>query len=136
MQTLLADTLRAIRRRRPCADARRPRADLSAWEQDWRKRSTARRWPWCAPANTAEVAAVVPGLRRRGRLEHRAPGRQHRPGGGLHARRQSGTQVLLSLQRLNAVRAIDAANLTMTVEPAASCKRCRRWPKKPASCSR
>jgi hypothetical protein len=39
MNTDLIDTLRSGRRRRPrVLTARRPRGDLSAWEQDWRKR--------------------------------------------------------------------------------------------------
>ena len=43
----------------------------------------------------------------------------------------SGTQVLLSLTRLNRVRAIDRANLTMTARPAACCRRCSTQPQKP-----
>jgi FAD/FMN-containing dehydrogenase len=37
----------------------------------------------------------------------------------------SGTQVLLSLTRMNRVRAIDAANLTMTVDAGCVLQACR-----------
>ncbi|MFM2209041.1 MAG: hypothetical protein RIQ96_684, partial [Pseudomonadota bacterium] len=36
-----------------------PGTDLSAWEQDWRKRSRGRALAVVRPASTAEVAAVV-----------------------------------------------------------------------------
>jgi FAD/FMN-containing dehydrogenase len=91
-----------------------PAADLSAWEQDWRKRAHGRALAVVRPASTAEVAAVVKACA--------AAGAGIVPQGGNtglvvgSVPDESGTQVLLSLTRLNAVRAIDAANLTMTVE--------------------
>jgi len=36
-----------------------PGADLSAWEQDWRKRARGRALAVVRPGSTAEVAAVV-----------------------------------------------------------------------------
>jgi FAD/FMN-containing dehydrogenase len=88
--------------------------DLSAYELDWRKRWRGRALAVVRPADTAQVAAVL-------RLchQHRVPvvpqgGNTGLVGGGVPD--ASGTQVVLSLQRLRRVREIDAANLTMTVE--------------------
>jgi FAD/FMN-containing dehydrogenase len=49
----------------------------------------------------------------------------------------SGTQVLLSLQRMNRVRAIDAANLTLTAEAGCVLQACSRpRPSRRGCCSR
>ena len=91
-----------------------PGTDLSAWEQDWRKRSRGRALAVVRPASTAEVAAVVRACA--------AARTSIVPQGGNtglvvgSVPDDSGTQVVLSLQRMNAVRAIDADNLTVTVE--------------------
>ena len=91
-----------------------PGADLSAWEQDWRKRARGRALAVVRPGSTAEVAAVVRACA--------AAGVSIVPQGGNtglvvgSVPDGSGTQVLLSLTRLNAVRSLDAANLTLTVE--------------------
>lgn len=89
-------------------------ADLSAWEQDWRKRAHGHALAVVRPGNTDEVAAVVQACA--------ATGHGIVPQGGNtglvvgSVPDDSGTQVLLSLNRLNRVREIDPANLTMTVE--------------------
>ena len=89
--------------------------DLSAWEQDWRKRSRGKALAVVRPGSTAEVAQVVQGLRRG--AARPSCRRAATPGWWSGPRpTTSGTQVVLSLQRLNAVRDVDAANLTMTVE--------------------
>src|SRR5262249_12209586 len=81
---------------------------------DWRKRYHGRALAVVRPGSTAEVAAVVKAC-----IEH---GVAIVPQGGntglvgASVPDESGTQVLLNLTRLNKVRAIDAANLTMTVE--------------------
>ena len=91
-----------------------PTADLSAWELDWRKRSRGRALAVVRPGSTAEVAAVVKACA--------ATGTSIVPQGGNtglvvgSVPDGSGTQVVLSLTRMNAVRAIDPANLTITVE--------------------
>jgi FAD/FMN-containing dehydrogenase len=88
--------------------------DLGAWEQDWRKRSTGKALAVVRPGSTAEVAKVVAACV--------ASGTSIVPQGGNtglvvgSTPDESGTQVVLSLQRLNAVRGIDSANMTMTVE--------------------
>jgi hypothetical protein len=72
----------------------------SAWEQDWRRRERGKALAVVRPGSTPKWRRGQ-GLRRRGCV-HRAAGRQHRPGGGLGVPDTSGTQVVLSLQRMNA----------------------------------
>ncbi|GMV75931.1 MAG: oxidoreductase [Rubrivivax sp.] len=88
--------------------------DRSAWEQDWRRRWRGRSLAVVRPASTAEVAAVVKACAAHGLALVPQGGNTGLVGGGVPD--DSGTQVLLSLQRLNRVRALDAANLTVTVE--------------------
>jgi FAD/FMN-containing dehydrogenase len=88
--------------------------DLSAWELDWRKRWRGRALAVVRPASTVEVATVL-----RLASEHRVAvvpqgGNTGLVGGGVPD--ASGTQLLLSLQRLNRIREIDEANLTLTAE--------------------
>ena len=88
--------------------------DLSAWEQDWRKRERGRALAVVRPGSTAEVAAVVKACA--------AAGVSIVPQGGNTGMvvgstpDASGTQIVLSLRRMQAVRVLDAANLTVTVE--------------------
>ena len=88
--------------------------DLTAYEQDWRKRVRGKALAVVRPASTAEVAAVVKACA--------AAGSPMVPQGGNTGLSVgstpdgSGTQVVLSLTRMNQVRAIDRDNLTMTVE--------------------
>ena len=89
-------------------------ADLSAWEQDWRKRSMGRALAVVRPANTAEVAAVVKACAVNGTSIVPQGGNTGLVVGSVPD--GSGTQVVLSMTRMNAVRAIDPDNLTMTVE--------------------
>ncbi|MGV3726850.1 FAD-binding oxidoreductase [Hydrogenophaga sp.] len=91
-----------------------PAADLSAWEQDWRKRAHGRALAVVRPGSTTEVAAVVRACAAAGTAIVPQGGNTGLVVGSVPD--DSGTQVLLSLTRLNAVRAIDPANLTMTVE--------------------
>ena len=88
--------------------------DRSAYEIDWRKRYHGRALAVVRPATTPEVAAVVGVCAR-----HRVPIVTQGGNTGLVGASvpdASGTQVLLSLTRMNRVRSIDAANLTMTVD--------------------
>ena len=88
--------------------------DLSAYEMDWRRRFPGRALAVVRPGSTAEVAAVVRLCATHGVSLVPQGGNTGLVGGSTPD--ASGTQVLLSLARLNKVRAIDAANLTMTVE--------------------
>ena len=88
--------------------------NLTAWVQDWRKRETGKALAVVRPASTAEVAAVVKACA--------AARVSIVPQGGNTGMvvgstpDASGTQVVLSLTRMNKVRALDAANLAITVD--------------------
>ncbi|MEY4732013.1 MAG: hypothetical protein RLZZ464_79 [Pseudomonadota bacterium] len=91
-----------------------PGTDLSPWEQDWRKRVRGHALAVVRPGSTAEVAAVVKAC-----AAHKTPivpqgGNTGLVVGGVPD--DSGTQIVLSMTRMNAVRAIDPANLIITVE--------------------
>ena len=88
--------------------------DLQAWEMDWRKRARGKALAVVRPANTDEVARIVkvcvaaqvslvPQGGNTGLVVGSIPD-------------DSGQQVVLSLQRLRAVREIDPANMTLTAE--------------------
>jgi FAD/FMN-containing dehydrogenase len=95
--------------------------DLTAWEQDWRKRSHGKALAVVRPASTDEVAQVIKAC---------ASHLKSNPDSGVSLIAQggntslavgstpdhSGRQLVLSLQRMNAVRSLDADNLTVTVE--------------------
>ena len=88
--------------------------DLSAWERDWRRRWHGKALAVVRPGSTAEVAAVVKACATHGVAIVPQGGNTGLVGGGVPD--LSGQQVLLSLQRLNKIRSIDEANLTITVE--------------------
>ena len=88
--------------------------DLSAWERDWRKRWHGKALAVVRPGSTAEVAQVLLLCAQHGASVVPQGGNTGLVGGGVPD--MSGAQVVLSLQRLNRVRGIDPANLTMTVE--------------------
>ncbi|CAN7396405.1 FAD-binding oxidoreductase [Rhizobacter sp. LjRoot28] len=88
--------------------------DLSAWEVDWRKRYRGRALAVVRPGSTEQVAAVVKACAAHGVPLVTQGGNTGLVGGSVPD--ASGTQVLLSLTRLNRVREVDAANLTMTVD--------------------
>jgi FAD/FMN-containing dehydrogenase len=88
--------------------------DLTIYEQDWRKRARGKALAVVRPANTQQVAEVVKACAQAGVSIVPQGGNTGLVVGSIPD--QSGTQVLLSLQRLNTVRALDADNLTITVE--------------------
>ena len=114
MTTTLLQALRAAVGEAQVLTHEDPATDLSAWETDWRGRAHGRALAVVRPGKTAEVAAVVKACL--------AAGASLVPQGGNtglvvgSVPDGSGTQVLLSLTRMNAVRALDTANLTLTVE--------------------
>ena len=95
--------------------------NLTAWEQDWRQRTHGKALAVVRPATTQEVAQVVKTC---------AAYLQQNPASGLAIVPQggntslavgstpdaSGHQLVLSLQRMNAIRSLDADNLTLTAE--------------------
>ena len=92
----------------------RTEGDLSAWEVDWRKRFHGRALAIAQPGATKEVAAVVRACAAAGVSIVPQGGHTGLVGGGTPD--ASGTQIVLSLQRMNTVRDIDTANLTLTAE--------------------
>ena len=88
--------------------------DLSAWELDWRKRWRGRALAVVRPGSTDEVAACVLACASVGVSIVAQGGNTGLVGGGVPD--ASGSQVLLSLSRLNRIRDIDRANLTLTAE--------------------
>jgi FAD/FMN-containing dehydrogenase len=95
--------------------------DLSAWTQDWRKRTLGKALAVVHPASTQEVADVVKACASY-RRAHPDCAISIVPQGGNtglvvgSTPDESGRQIVLSLQRIKAVRTIDAANLTLTAE--------------------
>ncbi|WP_460482468.1 FAD-binding oxidoreductase [Comamonas humi] len=88
--------------------------DLTAYEQDWRRRERGRALAVVRPASTEQVAAVVKAC-----AAHRTAIVPQGGNTGLVVGSipdGTGTQVLLSLTRMNAIRAFDKDNLTFTVE--------------------
>ena len=88
--------------------------DLSAYELDWRKRSRGKALAVVRPSNAADVASVVKACVASGVSIVTQGGNTGLVGGSTPD--ATGQQVVLSLQRMNAVRKIDAGNLTMTVD--------------------
>ncbi|MGY0194138.1 FAD-binding oxidoreductase [Leptothrix sp. BB-4] len=89
-------------------------ADGEPWLQDRRRRYLGRAAAVIRPGSTAEVAAVL-----RIASAHRLPvvpqgGNTGLVGGSTPD--ESGRELLLSLRRLDAIRAVDVRNLTITVE--------------------
>ena len=88
--------------------------DLSSWELDWRKRWRGKALAVVRPGSTAEVAQVVKACARHGATLVPQGGNTGLVGGGVPD--ASGSQVLLSMARMNRVREVDRANLALTVE--------------------
>ena len=88
--------------------------DLSAYELDWRKRTRGRALAVVRPSCTVEVAKIVKVCIASGVSIVTQGGNTGLVGGSVPD--ATGKQLVLSLQRMNTVRHIDAANLTMTAE--------------------
>jgi FAD/FMN-containing dehydrogenase len=88
--------------------------DLGAWEQDWRKRARGKALAVARPGSTDEVAQVVKACAAARTSIVAQGGNTGLVAGSIPD--ESGRQVVLSLQRLNTVRDVDAANLTVTVD--------------------
>ena len=88
--------------------------DLTAWEIDWRKKYKGRALAVVRPGSTQEVAAVVKACAASGVSIVPQGGNTSLVGGSTPD--ASGTQIILSLRRMDRVRAIDLANLTLTAD--------------------
>jgi len=110
MSTALLDTLRAV----VGAAHVLTDGDLSAWQIDWRKRWQGKALAVVRPGTSEEVATVVRACAAQGVAIVPQGGNTGLVGGGVPD--ASGTQVLLSLTRLNRIRELDRANLTLVAE--------------------
>jgi len=89
-------------------------AALDPFERDWRGRQRGRARAVVQPASTAEVAAVVQACAAAGAALVPQGGNTGLVLGGVPD--PSGTEVLLSTRRLNRIRALEPANLSLTLE--------------------
>ena len=88
--------------------------DLVAYEQDWRRRWRGRALAVVRPASSSQVADVVRCCAQLGLSLVPQGGNTGLVGGGVPD--DSGSQVLLSLRRLNRIRSLDKANLALVAE--------------------
>ena len=88
--------------------------DLQAWEMDWRKRARGKALAVVRPANTDELARIVKACVAAQVSLVPQGGNTGLVVGSIPD--DTGQQVVLSLQRLRAVREIDPANMTITVD--------------------
>ncbi len=89
-------------------------ADLAPFVTDWRGRYHGRALAVVRPGNTAEVAEVVRACAAAGAPIVPQGGNTGQCGGATPDSR--GTAIVVSLQRMNRIRAIDADNATLTVD--------------------
>ncbi len=88
--------------------------DLTAYEQDWRQRVRGKALAVVRPGSTTQMAAVVQACAQAGVSIVPQGGNTGLVVGSIPD--DTGTQVVLSLQRMQAVRHLDHANMTITVE--------------------
>jgi FAD/FMN-containing dehydrogenase len=88
--------------------------DCAAFETDWRKRWHGHALAVVRPGDTGEVTAVLKACAEFGASVVPQGGNTGLVGASVPD--ASGQQVLLSLARMNRLRAVDVANLTMTVD--------------------
>ncbi len=88
--------------------------DLGRFEEDWRKRTKGKALAVVSPKNTVEVSQIVKACLRAKVSIVPQGGNTSMVVGAIPD--DTGTQVLLSLTRLNQVRSIDKDNLTIVVE--------------------
>ena len=94
--------------------------DTAAYTQDWRKLYTGRTAGVIRPANTAEVAAVVKLAAQAGVPLVPQGGNTSMVGGATPM--EDGSELILSLSRLNRVRDIDPLDMTLTIEAGVTLK--------------
>ena len=91
-----------------------PNTDLSAWERDWRKRAQGLALAVVRPANVQEVSEIVKACAKANVSIVPQGGNTGLAVGSIPE--GSGQQVVLSLQRMNKIRSLDPANLTVIAE--------------------
>ncbi|MCA3237069.1 MAG: FAD-binding oxidoreductase [Curvibacter sp.] len=113
-QRQLIEELRAIVGAAHVLTHEDPATDLTAWELDWRGRERGVALAVVRPASTQEVAAVVKACAAARVAMVPQGGNTGMVVGSTPD--ESGTQVVLSVTRMNKVRKLDAGNLTITVD--------------------
>ncbi|MFN7712100.1 MAG: FAD-binding oxidoreductase [Curvibacter sp.] len=113
-QRQLIEQLRAIVGAAHVLTHEDPATDLTAWELDWRGRERGVALAVVRPASTQEVAAVVKACAAARVAMVPQGGNTGMVVGSTPD--ESGTQVVLSVTRMNKVRKLDAGNLTITVD--------------------
>ncbi|MDR3661184.1 MAG: FAD-binding oxidoreductase [Mycobacterium sp.] len=95
-------------------------SDIAPYGQDWRGLYRGQPLAVARPADTVTVAAVVRACMAAGVGVVPQGGNTSLVGGAAPA--EDGSELVLSLERLNRVRAVDAVDLTLTVEAGATLK--------------
>lgn len=95
-------------------------ADTAAYAEDWRRLYQGRTPAVVRPADTAELAEVVTACSAAGVAVVPQGGNTSMVGGATPS--ASGRELVLSLQRMNRIRAIDPVDLTMTLEAGVTLK--------------
>jgi len=95
-------------------------ADTAPYAEDWRRLYQGRTAAVVRPGSTAELAAVVGACAESGTRLVPQGGNASMVGGAVPA--EDGSELVLSLSRLNRVRAIDPVDMTMTIEAGVTLK--------------
>jgi FAD/FMN-containing dehydrogenase len=95
-------------------------ADTAAYAEDWRRLYQGRTSAVIRPASTAELAAVVAACAEAGVALVPQGGNTSMVGGAVPA--EDGSELVLSLSRMNHIRAIDPVDQTLTIEAGATLK--------------
>ncbi len=95
-------------------------ADTASYTEDWRRLYQGRTPAVVRPANTAEVAAVIQACVRSGVAVVPQGGNTSMVGGATPS--NNGTEIVVSLARMNRIRAIDPIDLTVTLEAGVTLK--------------
>ena len=95
-------------------------ADTAPYAEDWRRLYRGRTAAVLRPANTAELAAVVAACAAAGVAMVPVGGNTSMVGGAVPA--EDGSELMISLARMNRVRDVDAVDLCLTIEAGATLK--------------
>ena len=116
-ETALIDDLRAIVGERGLLTEP---SDTAPYSEDWRRLYRGRTPAVVRPASTDELARVVRACATRGVPVVPQGGNTSMVGGAVPA--EDGSEIVVSLARMNRVRAVDATDLTLTIEAGATLK--------------
>jgi FAD/FMN-containing dehydrogenase len=95
-------------------------SDTAAYAEDWRRLYRGRTAAVIRPANAAELAEVIRACATAGVAVVPQGGNTSMVGGAVPA--EDGSELVISLARMHAVRALDPIDMTMTIEAGATLK--------------